>query len=103
MKLNCMPAHAPAIVGSIDKASSKYVLRSTRFASGTAASIGRARADCATWSLRKPVAAWDPWCLQVIHRSATRNEPKDVGKTNRNCHKFQRSRNPHAGCKDVAC
>ena len=30
-KLICMPTHAPAIVGSIDSASSQYVLRSTRF------------------------------------------------------------------------
>ncbi len=31
MKLNCMPTNAPAIVGSIDSASSQYVLRRTVF------------------------------------------------------------------------
>ena len=30
-KFICMPTHAPAIVGSIDRASNQYVLRNTRF------------------------------------------------------------------------
>ncbi len=40
MKLSCIPAKAPATVGSIDSASSQYVLRSTRPLSTAVATIG---------------------------------------------------------------
>jgi hypothetical protein len=40
MKLSCMPAKAPATVGSIDSASSQYVLRRTRLLSTAVAATG---------------------------------------------------------------